>query len=170
MSVRTLRRANMDFARLKELTDSGSPTIKAVNMADEHGATAHGDAFHWRVRVMPPAESIYHGTTYDILFTLSQYDYPFKPPVVRVLTRIFNPMVSEDGTVCEGLLQNDDWKPTTPITEVVAHVVNAIFLEYKTYAVLNETAACIMATATPEEFKKHVQSTRSGDSRTWSCS
>ncbi|KAG5468237.1 hypothetical protein LSCM1_02215 [Leishmania martiniquensis] len=166
MSARALRRAYMDFARLKELADSGSSAVSAVDMADEHGGTLHGDAFHWRVRVMPPIESIYNGTTYDILFTLSQHDYPFKPPAVRVLTRIFNPMVSDDGAVCEGLLQNDDWKPTTPVTEVVAHVVRAIFLEYKSYAVLNETAACIMATATPEEFQKHVQSTRARDSRT----
>ncbi|AYU82507.1 UBC6 / ubiquitin-conjugating enzyme E2 [Leishmania donovani] len=166
MSVRTVRRANMDFARLKELANSGSPTISAVDMADENGATAHGDAFHWRIRVMPPAESVYHGTTYDILFTLSQEDYPFKPPAVRVLTRIFNPMVSEDGAVCEGLLHNDDWKPTTPVADVVGHVVKAIFLDYKTYAVLNETAAGVMVTATPEEFKKHVQRTRASDAST----
>ncbi|GET92253.1 ubiquitin-conjugating enzyme, putative [Leishmania tarentolae] len=166
MSLRTVRRANMDFARLKELANNGSPTINAVDMADEKGSTAHGDAFHWRVRVMPPAESVYHGSTYDILFTLSQEDYPFKPPAVRVLTRIFNPMVSEDGSVCEGLLHNDGWKPTMPVADVLAHVVKAIFLDYNAYEVLNETAASVMETATPEEFKKYVQRTRAGDRRT----
>ncbi|XUY37221.1 ubiquitin-conjugating enzyme, putative [Leishmania panamensis] len=166
MSARTVRRAHMDFARLKELASRGSSTIRAVDMADEQGGTASGDAFHWRIRVMPPAESVYHGTTYDILFTLPQQDYPFKPPVVRVLTHIFNPMIAENGAVCEGLLQNDDWKPTTPVMDVVARVVKAIFLEYRTYAVLNEKAAGIMSTTTPEEFQKHVQRMRASDSCT----
>ncbi|KAG5493931.1 hypothetical protein JKF63_01763 [Porcisia hertigi] len=166
MSVRTLRRASMDFARLKELADSGSSTINAVYLADEHGDTTHGDAYHWRIRVLPPPESVYHGNTYDILFTLSPQFYPFRPPVVRVLTRILNPMVSNDGAVCEGLLQNDEWKPTTPIADVVVHVVKTIFLDYKSYTILNEAAASIMATSTPEEFKMHVQRTRAADART----
>ncbi|KPA82232.1 putative ubiquitin-conjugating enzyme [Leptomonas pyrrhocoris] len=159
MSTRTLRRAGLDFGRLQEAVESSS-TIVSVENADEHGEVKNGDVFHWRVVANPPASSIYAGATYAILFTLSPDEYPFKPPKVRVLTPIFNPMVSDVGGVCEALLDNAEWKPTVPVVEVVEKVIVSVFVDFKKFDILNDVAAEMMTNKTPAEFKKEVDRVR----------
>lgn len=160
MSTRSLRRAGLDFGRLQQAVE-GSSTLVSVDNADEHGNVKGGDIFHWRIVVNPPANSVYAGATYAILFTLSPDEYPFKPPKVRVLTPIFNPMVSDVGGVCEALLENEEWKPTTAATDFVDKVVVSIFVDFRKFDVLNEVAANTMTNKTPEEFQKEVQRVRS---------
>ncbi|KPI90444.1 putative ubiquitin-conjugating enzyme [Leptomonas seymouri] len=155
MSNRALRRAGLDFLRLQQAAES-SLTIVSVENANEHGDAKNGDIFHWRVTVSPPANSVYAGATYAILFTLLPDEYPFKPPKVRVLTPIFNPMVSSEGEVCETLLENAEWKPTVPAPEFVERVIMSIFVDFKKFDALNEVAAEVMLNRTAEEFKKEV--------------
>nr|ACS87791.1 putative ubiquitin-conjugating enzyme [Angomonas deanei] len=155
MASRALKRAGMDFNRLQQSAES-SATIQSVQIADESGNTKNGDLFHWRVEVNPPANSVYAGASYTLLFSLSPEQYPFKPPKVRVLTPIFNPMVSKEGGVCEALLENEEWKPTTPSPEFVEKVVVAVFTDFKKFDILNEEAANVMVNKSAEEFKREV--------------
>jgi ubiquitin-protein ligase len=159
MSTRSLRRAGLDFGRLQQTVET-SPVIVSVENADENGGTRSGDVFHWRVVVNPPTGSVYAGATYALLFTLSPEEYPFKPPKVRVLTPIFNPMVSDVGGVCDALLENEDWKPTTPAPDFVMKVVTSIFVDFKKFDVLNAVAAEAVLKQTPEHFKKEVARVR----------
>jgi ubiquitin-conjugating enzyme E2 D/E len=55
-------------------------------------------------------------------------DYPFKPPVVKFLTRIYHPNVSNDslGGICLGLLKPDVWKPSTKIRAVLEALRNLL--------------------------------------------
>lgn len=159
MSARSLRRAGLDFGHLQQAVAT-SATIVSVKSADVNGNASNGDAFHWRIVVNPPVNSVYAGATYTILFTLSPEDYPFKPPKVRVLTPIFNPMVSDAGGVCEALLANEEWKPTTPIVDVVEKVVASIFMNYRDFDILNSAAAEAMGSKTPAEFKEMVDRVR----------
>ena len=73
---------------------------------------------------------------------------------------IFNPMVSDAGGVCEALLANEEWKPTTPIVDVVEKVVASIFMNYKDFDILNSAAAEAMGSKTPAEFKEMVDRVR----------
>lgn len=160
MSSRSLRRAGLDFSRLQQAVADSDPVIVSADNADSSGNTKDGDVFHWRVVVNPPGASVYAGATYTILFTLSPEEYPFKPPKVRVLTPIFNPMVSDVGGVCEALLENEEWKPTTPAPDFVKKVVNSVFLDFKKYDILNSVAAEVMTTKSPSDFKKEVDRVR----------
>lgn len=68
----------------------------------------------------PDAASPYHPGRFAILLTLPA-DYPFKPPAVRFLTRVYHPNITNDslGNVCLGLLKPDQWKPSTKIVAVL---------------------------------------------------
>jgi ubiquitin-protein ligase len=51
-------------------------------------------------------------------------DYPFKPPSVNFVTKIYHPNISNDsppnnGAMCLGMLKPDQWKPSTKITAVL---------------------------------------------------
>ena len=68
----------------------------------------------------PPAPSPYHPGTYAMILNLPT-TYPFKPPTIRFLTRVYHPNVTNDGqgNVCLGMLKSENWKPSTKIAQVL---------------------------------------------------
>lgn len=42
-----------------------------------------------------------------------QAEYPFKPPKVIFLTRIYHPNIDEKGQVCLPIISPENWKPAT---------------------------------------------------------
>lgn len=84
--------------------------------------------YTWHVVLAPSdASSPYHPGRFAILLTLPT-DYPFKPPAVRFLTRVYHPNVTNDslGNVCLGLLKPDQWKPSTKIVAVLEALRNLL--------------------------------------------
>jgi ubiquitin-protein ligase len=47
--------------------------------------------------------------------------YPFKPPSISFVTKIYHPNVSNDdkGSMCLGMLKPDEWKPSSRIAAVL---------------------------------------------------
>ncbi|XP_071074105.1 ubiquitin/ISG15-conjugating enzyme E2 L6 isoform X1 [Dasypus novemcinctus] len=46
-------------------------------------------------------------------------DYPFKPPTVKFITKIYHPNVDENGQVCLPIISNENWKPCTKTYQVL---------------------------------------------------
>ena len=42
-----------------------------------------------------------------------QAEYPFKPPKILFLTRIYHPNIDEKGQVCLPIISPENWKPAT---------------------------------------------------------
>ncbi|KAK2608613.1 hypothetical protein QQS21_002839 [Conoideocrella luteorostrata] len=79
------------------------------------------DSIHtWHITLTPPPESPYHPGKYGILLTLP-VDYPFKPPTIRFITRVYHPNITNDslGNICLGILKSENWKPSTKIAGVL---------------------------------------------------
>ena len=74
----------------------------------------------WHVVLAGPPSSPFHGGRFGVLLTLPS-DYPFKPPAVKFVTRVYHPNVSDDslGGVCLGLLKPENWKPSTKVAAVL---------------------------------------------------
>ncbi|KAL7921853.1 ubiquitin-conjugating enzyme/RWD-like protein [Trichoderma austrokoningii] len=86
------------------------------------------DTVHtWHITLQPPATSAFHPGRFGILLTLPT-DYPFKPPVVKFVTRLYHPNVTNDslGNVCLGILKPENWKPSTKIAAVLEAVRNLL--------------------------------------------
>ena len=61
--------------------------------------------------------------TFTLHLTLPT-EYPFKPPTVNFITKIYHPNISNDsppnnGAMCLGMLKPDLWKPSTKISAVL---------------------------------------------------
>ena len=81
----------------------------------------------WHVTLRAPPESPYHPGTFGLVLTLP-VDYPFKPPVVKFVTRIYHPNVTNDslGNICLALLKPENWKPSTKIAAVLESLRNLL--------------------------------------------
>jgi ubiquitin-conjugating enzyme E2 D/E len=82
------------------------------------------DLFHWQATIMGPDESPYSGGVFflDIHFP---NDYPFKPPKVTFLTRIYHCNINGNGGICLDILK-DQWSPALTISKVLLSVCSLL--------------------------------------------
>lgn len=95
-------------------------------------ALVESNLFHWRATVRGPAGTPYEGGTFviDLRFPL---DYPFKPPHVAFVTRIYHPNVRvaqpgdppSSGGVCLDVLA-DHWCPALTTANILTCVVGLL--------------------------------------------
>ncbi|CAG8409463.1 unnamed protein product [Penicillium salamii] len=98
---------------LAELTQSPPEGI-TVELAEE------GDVYNWKIHMEGPEGSPYHKGNFLVKLSLPT-EYPFKPPTVSFVTKIYHPNVTNDdkGSMCLGMLRADEWKPSSKIAAVL---------------------------------------------------
>ena len=103
MSLRRLQRELRDFK--KEQTNCT-------------GGPVGDDIYHWTASIPGPVNTPYEGGIFqlDIHFPT---DYPFMPPKIVFLTKIFHPNISEDGSICLDILKKSAWSPVLTISKVL---------------------------------------------------
>ena len=80
------------------------------------GDPVDGDIFHWRGKILGPPDSPYSGGTFflDINFPV---DYPFKPPKITFITKIYHCNIDSCGHICLDILK-DQWSPALTVAKV----------------------------------------------------
>ena len=74
----------------------------------------------WEATIIGPSESPYAGG----IFKLSLYfgdKYPFKPPKIKFVTKIFHPNIDSYGNICLDIL-NVNWSPALTITKLLLSI------------------------------------------------
>jgi ubiquitin-protein ligase len=74
-----------------------------------------------------PSEGMYAGGTFRIMFDVSPVpEYPYKPPKVTCLTKVWHPNITLEGRVCHNYLQTDrafgdgaGWSPAVQMQGLV---------------------------------------------------
>lgn len=74
----------------------------------------------WNCAIMAHDESPYKKGTFKFKVELPQ-DYPFKPPIVTFLTKIYHPGINEEGHICLPMLR-DEWKPGASMSTVLSTI------------------------------------------------
>ena len=78
------------------------------------------DLFHWKGTIIGPGDSPYENGVFNIDITFPP-DYPFKPPKVLCLTKIYHPNINSQGGICLDILK-DQWSPALTISKVLISI------------------------------------------------
>uniref|UniRef100_A0AC35TH82 UBIQUITIN_CONJUGAT_2 domain-containing protein n=1 Tax=Rhabditophanes sp. KR3021 TaxID=114890 RepID=A0AC35TH82_9BILA len=79
---------------------------------------------HWKLLLIPNKEP-YNKGAFKISIDFPA-EYPFKPPKVNFITKIYHPNVDEKGQICLGIVSNDQWKPAVKAEQVINCLLDLI--------------------------------------------
>ena len=79
----------------------------------------------WMAVIVGPPDSIYHGGIFYILIETPQ-EYPFKPPRLRALNKIFHPQINEEnGAICLDELYNS-FSPALMVHNIISKLCECL--------------------------------------------
>lgn len=88
-------------------------------------AGPRGDNLYvWDAMIMGPSDSPFSGGIFklEIHFPVN---YPFKPPKVVFLTKIYHPNINSNGSICLDILK-DQWSPALTINKVLLSICSLL--------------------------------------------
>ena len=71
-----------------------------------YGPIGDDDLFEWKAIVKGPVETPYEGGKYDLTIKFPQY-YPFKPPNIKFVTKIYHCNINDNGYINIPILTDD---------------------------------------------------------------
>lgn len=78
------------------------------------------DMFVWDASIMGPEGSAYYGGIFKLKINFP-LDYPFKPPKIQFITKIYHPNISPSGSICLDILKGK-WSPALTIAKVLLSI------------------------------------------------
>jgi ubiquitin-conjugating enzyme E2 R len=122
-----LRALALEFKSLQEEPVEGF-RVKLVN---------EDNLFEWEVAIFGPIDTIYEGGYFKARVTFPA-DYPYSPPALKFLTKVWHPNVYENGDLCisilhppiddpqSGELPCERWNPTQNVRTILLSVISLL--------------------------------------------
>ena len=104
------------IARLKrelELIQKNPPLNCSAGLVDD-------DIYHWKATLIGPPDSPYEGGVFELDIQFSD-KYPFKPPKIKFLTKIYHPNINKEGLICVDILKTN-WSPVLTTSKVLLSI------------------------------------------------
>jgi len=76
--------------------------------------------YKWDGFIFGPSDSPYEGGVFKLTIEFPE-DYPFRPPHVRFVTRVYHPNINASGSICLDILK-DKWSPALSISKVLLSI------------------------------------------------
>ena len=78
------------------------------------------DIFHWHATILGPEDSPYQGGIFRLKIDFPS-DYPFKPPRVKFITKIYHCNINSNGGICLDILK-EQWSPALTVGKVLLSI------------------------------------------------
>lgn len=108
---------NKNISRLNnELKDIQKEPIENFTV----GLKNDNNIMEWKGTLFGPVGTPYESGVFelDISFPIN---YPFQPPTIKFLTRIYHPNIDKQGNICLDILK-DKWSPALKISQVLLSI------------------------------------------------
>jgi len=128
-------------------TNPSSSAIRALNLeykslqdepVEGFRVSANEDnLFAWDVAIFGPPQTLYEGGYFKAQLKFPN-DYPYSPPTMRFLTKLWHPNVYENGDLCisilhppiddpqSGELPSERWNPTQNVRTILLSVISLL--------------------------------------------
>jgi len=106
----TLRRIKKE---LDEMTSSPPANCSAGPIDDDN-------LYSWQATIMGPENSPYVDGVFYLKIDFPE-DYPFKPPKIYFLTKIYHCNINSSGGICLDILK-DQWSPALTISKLLLSI------------------------------------------------
>eukprot|EP00008_Paramoeba_atlantica_P008045 CAMPEP_0201497998 /NCGR_PEP_ID=MMETSP0151_2-20130828/68761_1 /ASSEMBLY_ACC=CAM_ASM_000257 /TAXON_ID=200890 /ORGANISM="Paramoeba atlantica, Strain 621/1 / CCAP 1560/9" /LENGTH=142 /DNA_ID=CAMNT_0047889207 /DNA_START=30 /DNA_END=455 /DNA_ORIENTATION=+ len=84
------------------------------------GPVSESDMMNWKATIIGPEGTPYAGGLFFLNIHFPS-DYPFKPPRVSFVTKIFHPNINSSGGICLDILK-EQWSPALTIGKVLLSI------------------------------------------------
>jgi ubiquitin-conjugating enzyme E2 R len=127
MNSSALRALALEYKSLQEEPVEGF-RVKLLN---------DDNMFEWSVGIFGPPETLYQGGYFKAIMKFPQ-DYPYSPPTIRFITKVWHPNVYENGDLCisilhppiddpqSGELPCERWNPTQNCRTILLSVISLL--------------------------------------------
>ena len=100
----------------KELTD----IIKDPPDNCSAGPVEENDIFKWNATIIGPVDSPYEGGIFRLRIIFPER-FPYKPPLVQFVTKIYHPNIASNGNICLDILK-DQWSPALTVSKILLSI------------------------------------------------
>ena len=88
------------------------------------GPISEDDMYNWEGVIMGPSDSPFSGGVFNMSIQFP-VDYPFKPPRVMFMTKIYHPNINKSGFICLDILKTN-WSPALTISKVLLSILSML--------------------------------------------
>merc|ERR1719223_289478 len=108
----------------KELKDMQRDPPSNCSAGPANSSNGQSDMFKWNANIYGPAGSPYEGGVFQLQIEFPP-DYPFKPPKVKFVTKVYHCNINDKGGICLDILK-DNWSPALTISKVLLSICSLL--------------------------------------------
>jgi len=82
------------------------------------------DMYVWEGCIFGPEDSPFHGGVFNLSIQFP-VDYPFRPPHIKFITKIYHPNINSSGLICLDILKTQ-WSPALTISKVLLSITSLL--------------------------------------------
>ncbi|CAD8205217.1 unnamed protein product [Paramecium octaurelia] len=94
------------------------PTNCSVCLIDDQ------DFYKWKATILGSEGSLYYGGRFNLQIEIPM-DYPFRPPKIWFLTRIYHPNINSHGQLSLDILK-DSWSPALKLSKILSVICEVL--------------------------------------------
>jgi ubiquitin-protein ligase len=120
-----LPRIHREIQKLKDVAKHlfiiDTDPISNPNESDDKASSSPKYIIIMEGRILPISEP-YSQRSFRIRFSF-EFDYPFKPPVLKCLDKMYHPNIDDQGRICLAVLDEyDGYNPSKSLTDIIRAV------------------------------------------------
>ena len=80
--------------------------------------------YRWSAMIYGPSDTPYEGGLFKLNIIYPQ-TYPFKPPKINFVTKVYHPNIDTSGNICLDILK-DKWSPALTISKILLSICSLL--------------------------------------------
>jgi ubiquitin-conjugating enzyme E2 D len=100
--------------------------LKAVQDEEDANITAKiidDDITKWSATIIGPIDTPYEGGVFNLDIEFPGR-YPFSPPKIIFITKVYHPNINANGHICLDILKSDKWTPAQTVRTLLVSILS----------------------------------------------